>query len=329
MPLQPLHERQRYREATPELSRAPKPRREYGTVVSGLSEWNLSADERCGIRPDVMDALGIELGDTVRIRNRSNGVVNAFTAYYEVDPSYANEIRMVKSARDRFYLDTVEDPTPTSFSAEVIRQVSDPNITREAAARAEGENYETWDLEPRDDIIITAPHAGNVELYTDEMAYRCAHQIDASVWVAEGYSLDTDPRGTFKKWHITSSQLDGGAWPGLGLAEDVGGWEYAISMHGFTQPDIAVGGRVPIELRRQIAQAFNDNPAITANAIAVGPDGDDAGAYSGWWGDNPENFVNRLTDSGDGGIQLEFPTATRSDEWRAVTDTLSDVLATL
>lgn len=310
-------------------SRGAYPRREYVSVGGGLTEWSLSNGERCGIRPDVMEALGIELGDSVRIRHSGKGIECTFIAYYEVDPAHTSEVRMVKAARDRFYADTVEDPTPASFSASVVRPTTDPHIYRESDARENGGYFETWDIDPQDNVLITAPHGGSIELKTTDLAYRLARQLDTSVWGAEGYVSAAYPRGTFATWHITSTHVEPGGWPGLKHVHEATNWEYAVSIHGFTQADIAVGGTVPIELRRQLATALNNNAAITANAVAVGPDGDDAGAYSSWWGDSADNFVNWLTSSGTGGIQIEMPTQTRSDEWRTVADTLATELATL
>lgn len=312
--------------STEARERAARPRRWDGTVVSGFSEWDLNDDEACGLRQDILDEMGAETGANILVTNRENNVQNAFHVRYSFDETDTYPIRMGAASRDRFYADTTT--TPSSFSASWARQIPDPQITRESVADNVGANLETYRLDPTDDVVIMAPHGGFVETYTAEIAQRVADRLDTSLWTAEGNTNADDRHGNFSKWHLTSTTIDPGAWSGLGAADEVGNssWPLAVSIHGFSETDIAVGGTIPLEDRRTVADSFNANGDIAPTAIAVGPDGDGDGSYSNYWGNDATNFINWVS-APSGGLQLEFPSGIRSStDWRTTAQATVDAL---
>lgn len=108
------------------------------------------------------------------------------------------------------------------------------------------------------ELVILAPHGGDIEEGTSEMADTIVATLDtrgydADLWKAEGSWELSDAS---ERWHITSGALDEASWPALEEIFDQVDYEtdlpylYALSLHGFgwSGPDrygVIVGGQSP------------------------------------------------------------------------------------
>jgi len=101
-----------------------------------------------------------------------------------------------------------------------------------------------------------------------------------------------------KAWHITASAIHEQSFPLLNKI--IGrGFTFAVAFHGFTDPDVLVGGGAPDPLKQEVAGELTTALAGTGIRVRLATDSDNCD------GDNPSNIVNRITASGVGGVQIE------------------------
>lgn len=168
-------------------------------------------------------------------------------------------------------------------------------------------------------VVAVAPHGGNVEPHTDAQA-RWLGRRDAAVWTCNGWW----PGGrAFDRWHVTSADIHPASFPALdGLlgagSGKRGGFEAAVSFHGWRHDGVGVGGAASRETRQRVVESVERvlPPDIPVERI-------DEGDYSG---DSAENIVNWLTDDGESGVQIEQSTRVRWRHGSAVADAAANVL---
>lgn len=168
-------------------------------------------------------------------------------------------------------------------------------------------------------LVALAPHGGDVEPHTDAQARRLAER-GAAAWACRGWW----PEGrAFDRWHVTSTDVHPGSFPALdgllgGGSGKRGGFEAAVSFHGWRGDGVGVGGGAPREVRRRVTEAVERvlPPDVPVERI-------DEGDYSG---DSPENVVNWLTTDGASGVQIEQSTGVRWRHGSDVADAAADVL---
>jgi len=197
-----------------------------------------------------------------------------------------------------------------------------------------------------DQVVVLAPHGGNIETETSEQAYAFAAELEnlnlvpVNVWNLEGKWGNNQ---TFERWHITATSLDSASYPGLNdLLPADGDFDYAVAFHGFggsssTQTctnnpsapksltyQIILGGGATRNLKCAMAQAIDDALVTASRTDAIGISirddvgnieiPDSCGRYvtqSGLSGTHADNIVNRVAENG--GIQLEQSKTLRSD----------------
>lgn len=199
-----------------------------------------------------------------------------------------------------------------------------------------------------DQVIVLAPHGGNIETGTSLQVNRFAAELPAinstpvNIWNVEGKWGNNQ---TFERWHITSTSLDTASYPGLANLLPIDGtFDYAISFHGFggsssaqtcsSGPNaptprllyqIILGGGAPRNLKCAIAKAIDDEMVAAGRTddigIAIRDDAegnlsiaDNCGRHvtqTGLSGTHEDNIVNRLAPTG--GIQLEQSKTLRDD----------------
>ena len=168
-------------------------------------------------------------------------------------------------------------------------------------------------------LVAVAPHGGDVEPHTDAQARRVGER-GATVWACRGWW----PSGrAFDRWHVTSTDLHPASFPGLDGLLGVGsgkrgGFEAAVSFHGWRGDGVGIGGGAPKDVRRRVTDALE---RVLPSDVPV--ERIDEGDYSG---DSPENVVNWLTADGAGGVQIEQSTRVRWRYGTAVADAVADVL---
>lgn len=258
-------------------------------------------------------------------------------------------IRMSKAARERLNdpdADAAVDDVPQSFVvrldtdtgsqvpnpdfaspdglAEPERGSADyelphPNVYHPRVYDAE-DSVEWYRDDPAKRLLVLAPHGGDVEWRTSRLCYYVAHELESAYWIHEGFRMD--PASSFDRWHTTSADMRDGypAIDALGFQ-----WDYALSFHGFTEPDPLVGGRLERDLRETFATEYLA-PTLPSETIQVY--GSDHPPWAeAFAGTNPRNITNECTTDGalggHGGVQLELPSSARvggDDHWIDVAD---------
>jgi phage replication-related protein YjqB (UPF0714/DUF867 family) len=206
--------------------------------------------------------------------------------------------------------------TEEEFDGLIDSQVAHPTLNDTDAEKL-GEFVERLHDGASATIIAIAPHGGDIELNTDRQAEHVATRLapfGASSWLCRGWKSGDR---AFESWHITSDETDPRSFPLLGKVASRG-FTHAVSFHGFEQPLVLVGGLAPVELREEIAGAI---------ASAVGPEvvvrvatPDDP-----FNGDSPGNIVNRLTEGGANGVQIEQSLAAREEHWTEIAEAVAGV----
>ena len=280
------------------------------------SQQDLKAHrEHCAVDPARLATIGCVLGDQVRIR-RSSDEYGLYTVSAVLPESPDTVVRVGLTGRRRL-------GTDGEFDAVVDSQVPNPTMSA-ADAKAADELVEQLNDDGRQrQLIVIAPHGGDIELRTDDQAERVGSRLAAkavSFWRCMGWK---DGGGAFARWHITSTDISPASFPRLDSVF-ARGFAYAVAFHGFDEPgidtDILIGGAAPDALRQELKAAIEGATAGTGIRVRV------AGPDDGVGGDDPRNIVNRLTTGGANGIQIEqSPLARSGDNWAAVADAVAAV----
>ena len=94
---------------------------------------------------------------------------------------------------------------------------------------------------------------------------------------------------------------------------------HAVSFHGFTPPDVLVGGAAPKAFRQKVADAVSAATEGSGLVVRVAAARDPLG------GANAENVVNRLTKDGKSGVQVEQSPRARKEYGVAIADAVAEV----
>lgn len=274
-------------------------------------------DTNCTMDPELASANDVEVGQQVRIKvkNASTkyGLVTVHSLYQ--DGTDNNDVRFRASARARFdqsdsfdaYLEGC-DQAPLHGKDNTWLNSNDEF----------GELLDETDTS-HTDLAICAPHGGMIENYTDEMAKWAYDKMvslskSASCWRCIGHQ---DVIGAYTAWHITSTEISRLSFPYLDQIGDRN-FSHAVSFHGFSEADIAVGGAAPSALKTEVKEAIENvvGQAYDVTVVTTGP-------YAGV---SEDNFVNWLTD-GSGGVQIELPYGARQNYGQSIAEAVATVFA--
>lgn len=314
--------------------------RKYVGVSQSQSEWDWgSNEERIAISPDLASEWSVEPKRTGP-ETDSNSTQNdtwsnillehaefsdrlaAYTFYitHDLDPNYS-VLRTPYLGRERLNdtnRDTETDGVPNLFAVKLHRNVGTTNIHSTDEAGDTGRYYEDAVNSANDRVIFTAPHAGPMEFNTGQEARLAADKINADYWTGSGYRRGIS--GSFERWHITSADVsltDG--YHKLNTFSD--DYEIVWSIHGYSNDDLLVGGRIPYEDRVRVVEYLKEEIGETPIVIrAALPDEEqDSEAFDG---DALDHYSARMCKNGPNGkngvIQLEQPSEIRRDHWRDV-----------
>jgi phage replication-related protein YjqB (UPF0714/DUF867 family) len=247
--------------------------------------------EHCSADPDKLATVGRALGHQVRIK-RNDDEYGLYTVSEVRQENPDNIVRMGQAGRERLGMSD-------EFDATLDSQV--PHSTySDAEAEACGEFVERLDDDgTHTELIVIAPHGGDIEAYTDQQAERVASQLagkGVSSWRCKGWH----PNGAFDHWHITSTDIHEASFPLLNSVI-ARGFRYAVAFHGFYDPnipyDILIGGLALEALKEEVKEAIEGVVGSDFTVHITTPD-------EHFGGDNPRNIVNWLTASGENGIQI-------------------------
>ena len=270
--------------------------------------------EHIRMDPELASNNGIVVGQQVRIYAPSEKyAIYTITEMYQ-DGDDDNDVRMAADGRARV------DET-NGWSGEPMNPVALSSGLTEAqlVSNSEYGEFLTESDTEHTGLVICAPHGGYIENYTDEIAERIYTYLsgkDRSCWTAKGF---ISGGGAYDAWHITSTEISRMSFPKLDQIGDRG-FSYAISIHGYSEAEIAIGGNGPTALKEALQSAIYS--AVEGNydvdLVTSGP----------YAGTDSANFVNWLQASGQG-IQIEIPSAARSSYWEAIADAIGGVYAAL
>ena len=273
--------------------------------------------EHCSVDAARLATIGRAVGHQVRVRLSSD----AFGLYTvsEVHPEDPDTtVRMGRRGRERL-------GTSDEFDGVVDSVGPHPNLTVDQA-RACGELVERLrDNGRQRELIVIAPHGGDIERHTDEQAEQVASRLAAkavSSWRCKGWK---GGGGALVRWHITSTDISAASFPRLDLVISRG-FTHAVAFHGFEDPevdtDVLVGGCAPDELKLEIAAEIDKSLAGSGLRVRI------AGPEDNFGGDDERNVVNRLTAEGGSGIQIEQSLAARSRRWEKIANAVAAVYDT-
>lgn len=162
------------------------------------------------------------------------------------------------------------------------------SMTQLFAHTKEGVDWKKETKKRVSNVIIVAPHGGNVEKGTTELTKMVANDNHYDY-----YSFTILNRKNPEKFHVTSANYNDPT-----LLKMVKSKDFAVSIHGAKgdKPVIYLGG-----LDRQLKEAIKQQLVKAHFNVKIAP------TYLG--GDLKQNFVNR--DFKDKGVQLELSTAFR------------------
>jgi phage replication-related protein YjqB (UPF0714/DUF867 family) len=270
----------------------------------------LDRGEHCSLDPGKLASIGLVPGSQVRVR-RTPEQVALYTVSETRQESVDTTVRMALPARQR--LDTVDE-----FDAIVETRVPHPFFS-DTEAQDNSEFVERLDDSGcQRGLVVLAPHGGAIERHTDQQAENFAAVLGgdrASAWRCKGFRAGG---GAFERWHITSTDIHEASFPLLKTIASRG-FAYAVAFHGFSEADVLIGGSAPLTLKQEIQRALE---AVLSGAgiqvrIAVPSENYD--------GDSPRNIVNRLTEGGANGIQIEQSLEARNGFWAAIADAVASV----
>lgn len=273
--------------------------------------------EHCSVDAARLATIGRAVGHQVRVRLSSD----AFGLYTvsEVHPEDPDTtVRMGRRGRERL-------GTSDEFAGVVDSVGPHPNLTVDQA-RTCGELVERLrDNGRQRELIVIAPHGGDIERHTDEQAEHVASRLAAkavSSWRCKGWKHGG---GAFARWHITSTDISAASFPRLDLVISRG-FTHAVAFHGFedseVDTDVLIGGLAPDELKQEIAAEIDRATAGSGLRVRIAEPEDNSG------GDDERNVVNRLTAQGGSGIQIEQSPTARSRRWERIADAVAAVYDT-
>jgi phage replication-related protein YjqB (UPF0714/DUF867 family) len=181
-----------------------------------------------------------------------------------------------------------------------------------------------------DELMIFAPHGGNIEEETSDELASLASELTAlghcpAVWDVQGLWGSGQ---TSRRWHITAPDINRESFPGLDYLMDTHGpFPYAVALHGFTwDPEtadpvtwkfgIVIGGSATVEEKELVRQRIVEEVGAGAISFVIAdaagdtnhPDGPNGSLmafskYTELRGIAGDNILNLLAPGG--GIQLE------------------------
>jgi phage replication-related protein YjqB (UPF0714/DUF867 family) len=271
----------------------------------------ISHREHCSADPETLAVIGCTVGQQVRIV-RSSGAFGVYTVSEIRQESSAGIVRMGLAGRQRL-------GTTAEFDGLVDSRVPHPALT-ENEAEAQSEFVERLvDDGAQSDLIVIAPHGGDIERHTDEQAERVAARLGATSWRCKGWKCGG---GAFECWHTTSADIREASFPRLDSVISRG-FGHAVAFHGFDASDILIGGTAPFALKEEIRTAIEAATAGSEIVVRIAQPDEKFG------GDDPRNIVNRLTAGGANGIQIEQSQPARANYAAVIADAVAKVYETL
>jgi phage replication-related protein YjqB (UPF0714/DUF867 family) len=286
-------------------------------------DLRLSAEHASAL-PDFLRAQGLDVGRQATIRRDADRFALYTLTDTEAEPSL-HTVRMGRGGRKR--LDGADEE---QFDGLLDGVAVDSAATEQEALRGEKLLEQLDDEDQRQELIVIAPHGGDIEPHTDsqaELVRSLLADVGVSCWRCKGFKPGG---GAHARWHITSTDICADSFPRLATVASRD-FRHAVSFHGFdtddARPDILVGGGAPDPLKRVMRAVIFHAVAGTGLTVKIAGPGDPLG------GADDDNIVNRLTADKHNGIQIEQRPRARAGtipgsnrpRWEAIAAAVADV----
>jgi phage replication-related protein YjqB (UPF0714/DUF867 family) len=183
------------------------------------------------------------------------------------------------------------------------------------------ETTETLWTNPETEVAILAPHAGDIEFNT-EFAAGQLHKLlrkagyHPTTWMYHGFG-----ENAFDEYHVSSNYLEFTQFDALSRLQDRR-FRFGVSFHIHEAGYVGVGGRIGEGVRSAVADRLTER---LPNSKEVRYRHDEMKNK----GRKESNIVNRITESGDDGLQIEMTPKTSYNYWKRVARSVRDVYVEL
>lgn len=205
----------------------------------------------CSISTRLQERLGVERRAHVRVDCPPYA---AYYRVYNVHENHEHPFRVREPGLDRL---GVAEGTTVDVSATVPRE-------EVMEARRTGGFAETvWDDGTQDSVLVTAPHGGDIEFGTDDMAVRTYNLlrtagVPVSLWACHGFNQRAERGSAYRRWHISKPTDSPESYPGLRRIADRE-FDHVIAFHLHTPSSVEVGGRADEGIRAAVGERLDGN----------------------------------------------------------------------
>jgi len=274
--------------------------------IANLSQINMIGKDRCQqirIERPTANGTALALYTVIDVHNKETD-----TVFIDNNPDDLQK-RLKLSSAD-------------AFAGKVNAQVTAVGLT-DAEAEYSSEFIENLaDNGYNHELIVIAPHGGNIEKYTDEQAEHIGQKLSSvyvTQWICKGFKKGG---GAFDRWHITSTDINEDSFPKLKTIMRRH-FEYSVAFHGWGHESICIGGTLPDDVKEEIKTAIVD--VVSDPGIKVYVDYEHK-CPEDFNGNSKENIVNRLSAKG---LQIEQCENARKYHGIDIADAVADVIGRL
>lgn len=239
----------------------------------------------CSLSPSLSTQLNAEKDDHIRIEHSGEP---CYCRVREIHEKEKYPLRIPERTREKSGIDHHADVTVSKVV---------PQESYMEARRLSGLAETVWDDSRQQEVLVYAPHGGDIEFGTDDAAIRLYNKLDrngydCSLWALHGFG-----ENSFNRWHASKPGLSSGSYPGLDQISDRE-YDLVISFHVQSKNYTAVGGRIDDSIRRRIADEMDER-------IRDRYEFRWRHENMRWKGVSDSNLVNSLCKD-PGGIQIEM-----------------------
>ena len=241
----------------------------------------------CSISPSLSDKLNAGVDDHIRI-NRNDDKKPCYTRVRKIHSKEKYPLRIPERTREKSGLEHHEDVSLSPV-------VPEGNYTQ--ARRTHSLTETVWDDSRQDNILVYAPHGGDIEFGTDDAAIRLYHKLTANNYQASLWCLHGFGDNSFSRWHASKPGLTSGSYPGLEQIR-TRNYDLVVSFHVQDKSYTGVGGKIGETFREEVAKEMSEQ-------IKDRYEFRHQHENMKWKGVSDSNLVNKLC-SGTGGLQVEM-----------------------
>lgn len=206
-------------------------------------------EDFCSISKELQRKLGVDKRAHIRVDHPS------FATYYRVYNFHEDNEKPLLVREDGLKRFGVGEGVQVKLSSTVPQEDF-------MEARHTGGIAETvWDNEKQDKVLVTAPHGGDIEFGTDDMAVRLYKQLEkedvpVSLWACHGFNQQAQKGSSYERWRIHKPTDSTGSYPKLQEVVDRR-FDHVVSFHLQKPKVFSVGGKADAKIRGEVADRLD------------------------------------------------------------------------